>query len=128
MNERTNQRINRRWVLAERPKGMIEARHFRLEEVPIPELEADGEILVRNLYLSMDPTQRGWLAYDTYLPAVAIGEVVRSGAVGLVEASRNPEFAVAISSKGSSAGKTTRASSRPARANPRSSFRASRFR
>lgn len=94
MNERTNQRINRRWVLAERPKGMIEARHFRLEEVPIPELEADGEILVRNLYLSMDPTQRGWLAYDTYLPAVAIGEVVRSGAVGLVEASRNPEFAV----------------------------------
>src|ERR1019366_2963158 len=90
----TNRATNRRWVLAERPKGMIEERHFRWVEEPVPALEADGEILVRNTYLSMDPTQRGWLAHDTYLPAVPIGDVVRSGAVGRVEASRNPDFAV----------------------------------
>ncbi len=89
-----SERVNRRWLLAERPTGMCEARHFRWVEEAVPELEADGEILVRNLYLSLDPTQRGWLARDTYLPAVAIGEVVRSGAVGRVEQSRNPHFAV----------------------------------
>jgi NADPH-dependent curcumin reductase CurA len=86
--------MSRKWVLAERPQGMIDARHFRLEEEAVPALEADGEILVRNTYLSLDPTQRGWLARDTYLPAVALGEVVRSMAVGRVEASRNPEYAV----------------------------------
>jgi NADPH-dependent curcumin reductase CurA len=87
-------RNNRRWLLAERPTGLIEARHFRWAEEPVPELTADGEVLVRNLYLSLDPTQRGWLARDTYLPAVALGDVVRSGAVGRVEQSRSPDFAV----------------------------------
>jgi NADPH-dependent curcumin reductase len=87
-------RTNRRWLLAERPTGMLEDRNFRWVEEPVPELEADGEILVRNLCLSLDPTQRGWLARDTYLPAVAIGEVVRSGGVGRVEQSRSPDYAV----------------------------------
>ncbi len=85
---------NRRWLLAERPTGMIEDRHFRWVEEPAPALEADGEILVRNVYLSLDPTQRGWISRDTYLPAVALGEVVRSGGVGRVVESRNPAYAV----------------------------------
>jgi NADPH-dependent curcumin reductase CurA len=84
---------NRRWLLAERPQGAISDRHFRWVEEPVPELEADGEILVRTLYLSVDPTQRGWIAFDTYLPAVGIGEVVRSGGVGRVEKSRHPDYA-----------------------------------
>src|SRR5437660_1672242 len=84
--------INRQWRLAERPTGMVEERHFRWAEEPVPEPRAEGEILVRNLYLSCDPTQRGWISRDTYLPAVAIGEVVRSGAVGRVEKSKNPAF------------------------------------
>jgi NADPH-dependent curcumin reductase len=87
-------RTNRRWLLAERPTAMVEDRHFRWVEEPLPELQADGEILVRNLYLSLDPTQRGWISRDTYLPAVALGEVVRSGGVGRVEQSRSPDFAV----------------------------------
>jgi NADPH-dependent curcumin reductase CurA len=87
-------RTNRRWLLAERPAGMIEDRHFRLVEEPVPQLQADGEILVRNVYLSLDPTQRGWISRDTYLPAVALGAVVRSGGVGRVEQSRHPDFAV----------------------------------
>jgi NADPH-dependent curcumin reductase CurA len=86
--------MNRQWLLAERPTGMIEDRHFRLVTSAVPALEADGEILVRNLYLSLDPTQRGWISHDTYLPAVALGEVIRSGAAGRVEKSRSPDYAV----------------------------------
>ncbi|HMJ54960.1 MAG TPA: NADP-dependent oxidoreductase [Polyangiaceae bacterium] len=85
---------NRRWLLAERPTGLVEDKNFRWVEEPLPEIKSDGEILVRNLYLSCDPTQRGWMARDTYLPAVAIGEVMRSGAVGRVEQSRSPDYAV----------------------------------
>jgi NADPH-dependent curcumin reductase CurA len=84
---------NRRWLLASRPQGMVEASNFSWVEEPVPAL-AEGEILVRNLYLSADPTQRGWMARDTYLPAVKIGDVMRSFAVGRVEESRSDAHAV----------------------------------
>jgi NADPH-dependent curcumin reductase len=87
-------RTNRQWRLAERPTGMDLDRCFRLVEEPAPELAAEGEILVRNLVLSIDPTQRGWMARDTYLPAVKIGDVMRSAAAGRVEQSRHPDFGV----------------------------------
>jgi NADPH-dependent curcumin reductase CurA len=61
-------------------------------EEPAPVPGAD-EILVRTLYLSADPTQRGWMARDTYLPAVKIGEVMRSFAVGRVVESRSGAYA-----------------------------------
>jgi NADPH-dependent curcumin reductase CurA len=82
---------NRQWLLARRPQGALQDSDFDFVETDIPEL-ADGEVLVRNLVLSCDPTQRGWIAYDTYLPAVKIGEVVRSGGAGRVVASKNPAF------------------------------------
>lgn len=84
---------NRRWLLAARPTGPIEDKFFDFVKEPVPEI-ADGEMLVRVLYLSCDPTQRGWLSRDTYMPAVKIGEVVRSGGVGRVIASKNTAFAV----------------------------------
>src|SRR5580700_10321724 len=84
---------NRQWVLAERPKGAVEDRNFRWVQGAVPELEADGQILVRTLYLSVDPTQRGWISRDGYLPAVAIGEVVRSIGAGRIVKSRHPDFA-----------------------------------
>ena len=84
--------INRQWRLASRPKGMVSESNFQWVEEPIPAI-ADGEILVRVLYLSCDPTQRGWMAMDTYMPAVAIGEVMRSIGVGVVERSEHPDFA-----------------------------------
>lgn len=87
-------RTNRRWLLAERPTGLVEDRNFRWTEEPVPEPTSDGEILVRVLYLSCDPTQRGWMARDSYMPAVAIGEVMRAAAVGRVEQSRSAEFQV----------------------------------
>ena len=84
-------RVNRQWLLARRPQGMVSKDDFRWVEGPAPE-PAAGEILVRNLYLSCDPTQRGWIAFDTYLPAVKIGEVVRSFAVGRVVVSKDPRW------------------------------------
>ncbi len=82
---------NRRWLLARRPDGLVSTEDFRLDTAPAPE-PGEGEVLVRNLFLSCDPTQRGWMAGDTYLPAVKIGEVMRAFAVGEVVASRNPAF------------------------------------
>ena len=82
---------NRQWLLARRPQGTISAQDFEWKETPVPS-PGDGEVLVRNLLLSCDPTQRGWISGDTYLPAVKIGEVVRSFAAGRVEESRNPKF------------------------------------
>jgi NADPH-dependent curcumin reductase CurA len=82
---------NRRWLLAKRPTGMITDADFRWVEEPIPSIK-EGEILVRVLWLSCDPTQRGWISRDTYLPAVPIGDVVRSGGVGRVVESKNPDW------------------------------------
>ena len=83
---------NRQWLLARRPSGPVSTNDFRWVETP-PPTPADGELLVRNLVLSCDPTQRSWMAGRTYLPAVPMGEVVRSLAVGEVLASRCPRFA-----------------------------------
>lgn len=84
---------NRQWVLSERPKGLPGTEHFELMDTPIPQPGA-GQFLVRNLYLSCDPAQRSWMERDTYLPKVAIGEVMRAGATGQVVASNHDEFRV----------------------------------
>jgi NADPH-dependent curcumin reductase CurA len=72
---------------------MIEDKCFRWTEEPAPQ-PGEGEVLVRNLLVSLDPTQRGWISRDTYLPAVKIGDVMRSGAAGRVVASKHPDYAV----------------------------------
>ena len=82
---------NRQWLLARRPRGELSAEDFKWVTSPMPE-PGPGEILVRNLYLSCDPTQRGWAAGDTYFPAVRIGDVMRSFAVGEVLVSNDPQF------------------------------------
>src|SRR5205807_875996 len=66
---------NRQWLLARRPAGLIAPGDFDWVEGPVPS-PAEGEVLVRNQWLSCDPTQRAWIAGDTYLPAVKIGEVM----------------------------------------------------
>src|SRR5512133_2124642 len=85
------QETNRQWLLARRPQGGVSVEDFRRYEGPIPE-PAEGEILVRNVYLSCDPTQRGWMAQDTYMPAIPIGEVMRGFAGGEVVRSRDARF------------------------------------
>ena len=82
---------NRKWVLRSRPKGLPGRDNFELLEEPVPPV-TDGQFLVRNLWFSCDPTQRGWMERDTYVPAVELGEVMRSAAAGRVVSSRNPAF------------------------------------
>ena len=84
-------KANHQWQLAARPEGSIKESDFNWVEQPVPDLQ-DGQFLVRNLYLSLDPTMRMWATKDTYLPAVKIGEVMRGGTIGVIEESRNPKF------------------------------------
>jgi len=86
--------VNRQQRLARRPTGMIDAGTFELVEEPVADL-ADGECLVRNVYLSVDPTQRVWIReQESYLPPVQLGEVMRSGAIGDVVQSRRDDMPV----------------------------------
>jgi NADPH-dependent curcumin reductase CurA len=87
-------RVNRRIVLARRPKGDVAPEDFRIEEVPLPPL-SEGEFLVRNLYLSLDPYMRGRMDdARSYSKPVAIDEIMGGGTVGEVIESRHPGFAV----------------------------------
>ncbi len=86
--------INRQWLLAARPDGMIGPQNFEYVETPIP-TTSSGQILVKNLYLSFDPTQRNWMVdRPGYLPPVAMGEVMRAGSVSQVVESQHADFAV----------------------------------
>jgi NADPH-dependent curcumin reductase CurA len=82
-----------RITLAATPSGPVSAENFGAEEVPVPEL-TDGEFLLAVKYLSIDPTIRGWMARDTYLPKIAEGDVIRSLGAGEVIESRNAKFPV----------------------------------
>jgi NADPH-dependent curcumin reductase len=82
---------NRQWLLAARPVGMIKETDFRWNETSVPPLKA-GEVVLRNLALSCDPTQRGWMSMDTYIPAVPLGAVMRALSVSQVVESKNPGF------------------------------------
>jgi NADPH-dependent curcumin reductase CurA len=83
---------NRCWVLVRRPTGIVGREDFDWQEQPVPSIK-EGEFLVRNLWLSCDPTQRGWMEMDTYVPMLPLGEVMASGAAGEVVESKNPDFA-----------------------------------
>jgi len=85
------QTVNRQWLLARRPRGELNADDFSWVTTSVPE-PSEGEVLVRNLLLSCDPTQRSWAAGDTYFPAVKVGSVMRSFAVGQVVDSRDPRY------------------------------------
>jgi NADPH-dependent curcumin reductase CurA len=82
---------NRQIRLQSRPKGLCAPGDFQLTESPLPELQ-EGQALAKVKYLSMDPTMRVWMAVDSYLPAVAIGDVMRSGGLAEVIESRNALF------------------------------------
>tara|TARA_B110000503_G_scaffold271_1_gene398 strand:- start:120 stop:1094 length:975 start_codon:yes stop_codon:yes gene_type:complete len=73
---------------------MIGPQNFEYAESPIPTLSA-GEVLVKNLFLSFDPTQRNWMVdRPGYLPPVGMGETMRAGSVGQVVDSQHDDFAV----------------------------------
>lgn len=85
--------VNHQFRLAARPQGMVGAEHFDYAAEPVRE-PGDGEVLVQVLYVSLDPAMRGWMNEGrSYVPPVAIGEVMRAGTVGRVIASRSDRFA-----------------------------------
>jgi NADPH-dependent curcumin reductase CurA len=88
-----NPRINQRWLLTTRPHGPVRESDFAWDESPTERL-SDGEVLVRTVHLSLDPTNRVWMnEADSYLPAIGLGSVMRGGGIGVVEESRNPRLA-----------------------------------
>ncbi|MCH6483041.1 NADP-dependent oxidoreductase [Pseudoxanthomonas sp. LH2527] len=85
---------NTRIVLAARPQGEPTADDFRLEHAPLPE-PAEGQVLLRNRYLSLDPYMRGRMnAGRSYAKPIGIGEVMDGGTVSEVIASRHPDLHV----------------------------------
>ncbi len=87
-----NHQVNRQWLLRSRPSGMVEESSFELNETAPPSPD-EGEFVVRNLYLSLDPAMRTWMTdARSYIPPVGIGEVMRGACVSRVVESRHPDY------------------------------------
>ena len=87
-----NSKINRQIHLRSRPEGLPTLDNFELIELPMPEL-VEGEVLVRNIYMSVDPYMRGRMREGkSYTSSFDIGRVLAGGAVGQVVASRSQLF------------------------------------
>jgi NADPH-dependent curcumin reductase CurA len=80
--------------LKNRPIGMPKENDFELIEVPVPEPE-DGQLLVRNVYMSVDPYMRGRMVdRKSYVPSFGLGEALDGGAVGQVVRSNSDQFQI----------------------------------
>ena len=84
--------INKRVLLASRPSGWVSESNFRIEDSPLPQ-PGDGEVLVKNLWLSLDPYMRGRMSdAKSYVKGVELGEVMVGQTVGEVVESKNPQL------------------------------------
>ncbi|WP_437838589.1 NADP-dependent oxidoreductase [Sorangium sp. So ce1153] len=85
--------VNRRIVLAARPRGLPTPQDFRLEDTAVP-TPGEGQVLLRTLYLSLDPYMREVMNEigPAYAPSVRLGEPMVGGTVNRVVASRHPQF------------------------------------
>ncbi|MGH8672723.1 MAG: NADP-dependent oxidoreductase [Burkholderiales bacterium] len=84
--------LNKAWTLASYPTGWVSEQNFKLVESPAP-APKDGEVLVKNLWLSLDPYMRGRLSQQkSYVKGVEIGEVMTGETAGEVVESRHPRF------------------------------------
>lgn len=87
--------MNKQLILVKRPVAMPDADTWELQSNPIPTI-GDGEVLIKTHYVSLDPAMRGWMMdRKSYLPPVAIGEVMRAGTIGeVIESNNHPTFKV----------------------------------
>jgi NADPH-dependent curcumin reductase CurA len=93
--------VNHQVRLAARPVGLPTDANWQFTTEPVAD-PGPGGVLVKTLYLSLDPAMRGWMNEGkSYIPPVGIGEVMRAGGVGRVVASNNPAFAVGDAVTGS---------------------------
>ncbi|HCE51836.1 MAG TPA: NADP-dependent oxidoreductase, partial [Shewanella baltica] len=80
--------------LASRPEGMPTAENFALVNQSLAPL-ADGQVLIKNLWMSVDPYMRGRMVdRKSYVPPFALNQVLEGGAIGEVIASKNSDFPV----------------------------------
>lgn len=83
---------NRRVLLKSRPEGLVTPDNFEYDEQKVPD-PAEGQILIRNLYMSVDPYMRGRMNdVESYIPPFQIGQPLEAGVVGKVVSSRHPAF------------------------------------
>jgi NADPH-dependent curcumin reductase CurA len=93
-------RISRQICLTEYPVGMPTNNNFKLVQVEIPEPTKEGEFLVRNIWMSVDPYMRGRMMnegrgrVDTFIPSFKLGQPLEGACVGQVIASKNNQFDV----------------------------------
>src|SRR3546814_10498753 len=86
--------LNQQVILTNRPQGVAQAEDFAIVQGTVTE-PADGEVVVRNAFLSVEPAMRGWIAdVGNYSDPVPIGAVMRALATGHIVASRHPDWAV----------------------------------
>jgi NADPH-dependent curcumin reductase CurA len=86
--------INRRIILRERPVGDYDPKILQRDDAPVP-VPGPNQALVRNQYLSLDPTNRIWMGEgESYLPPVPLGDVMRGGGIGQVIASNTSKYRV----------------------------------
>lgn len=86
--------MNTQIKLAQRPIGLPTKETFSIEKNPIP-VPAEGEVLLKTKYISLDPAMRGWINdARSYIPPVEIGAVMRAGTVSEVVESKHPKYAV----------------------------------
>ncbi len=85
---------NRQYYLASRPTGKPDAANVPVRDVPVA-APASGEVVLRNMYISLDPAIRGWMGDDpNYIEPITLGEAVRSSVIGRVVESNSPDYAV----------------------------------
>jgi len=90
----TTTTTNRRWILTQRPSGMVDRTALELTSVAVPE-PGPGQALIKVQHLSIDPTIRTWMDdAPGYLPPIAIGDVIRGGGVGEVLISHTDAYQV----------------------------------
>jgi NADPH-dependent curcumin reductase CurA len=84
--------VNHQFKLVKRPVGMVKRDDFEYTQAPIAK-PGDGQVLVKILYMSLDPAMRGWMNEGkSYIPPVGLGEVMRAGTACKVIESKDPEF------------------------------------
>ena len=83
---------NKAWTLASYPSGWVTEENFKLIESPVPSPK-DGEVLVKNLWLSLDPYMRGRMSQaQSYAKGVEVGDVITGETAGEVLESKHPRF------------------------------------
>ena len=85
---------NKQWILNSFPVGEIKDNDLIFKDSNLNGIN-DGEVLIKNIYLSLDPANRGWMSGKaSYVDAMQIGDIMRGGTIGIVEESKNEKFKV----------------------------------